>query len=141
MAMKQLTFSAFKRYGKTTRRGAFLSEMERVARWADMCALIEPFYPKPATGVRRWDWSGCRAFISCRNGSIFAIRRRGRALYHSATMRDFARIDLGREPAPDESTIFRLRHLLEAHDLGRRLFEGVHRHLEASGLKAGDCLL
>ena len=57
------------------------------------------------------------------------------ALYDLATMRDFAGIDLGREPAPDESTICRFRHLLEAHDLGRRLFEEVHRHLEANGLK------
>ncbi len=50
--MKQLTFSStgFERYGKTTRRAAFLSEMERVAPWADMCALIEPFYPKPGNG-------------------------------------------------------------------------------------------
>ena len=57
------------------------------------------------------------------------------ALYDSATMRDFAGIDLGREPAPDETTICRFRHLLETHDLGRRLFEEVHRHLEANGLK------
>ena len=57
------------------------------------------------------------------------------ALYDSATMRDFAGIDLGREPAPDETTMCRFRHLLETHDLGRRLFEEVHRHLEANGLK------
>jgi IS5 family transposase len=57
------------------------------------------------------------------------------ALYDSAVMRDFAGIDLGREAAPDETTICRFRHLLEAHDLGRRLFEEAHRHLEANGLK------
>jgi IS5 family transposase len=50
-------------------------------------------------------------------------------------MRDFARMDLGCEPAPDETTICRFRHLLETHDLGRHLFEEVHRHLEANGLK------
>jgi transposase, IS5 family len=40
--MQQLTFSAtgFERYGKTTRRAAFLPEMERVVPWAQMCALI-----------------------------------------------------------------------------------------------------
>ena len=51
------------------------------------------------------------------------------ALYDSVMMRDFVRIDLGREPAPDETTICRFRRLLEAHDLGRRLFEEVHRAL------------
>ena len=50
--MKQLTFSAkgFDRYSKTTRRAAFLAEMEEVVPWADICALIEPFYPKPGNG-------------------------------------------------------------------------------------------
>ena len=135
--MKQLTLSSmgFERYGKTTRRAAFLSEMERVAPWADMCALIAPFYPKPGNGrppvglermlriyfLQQW-------FNLCDPGVE-------EALYNSATMRDFARIDLGREPAPDETTICRFRHLLEAHDLGRRLFEEIHRHLEANGLK------
>jgi IS5 family transposase len=35
-------------------------------------------------------------------------------------MRRFAGIDLGREPVPDETTVCRFRHLLEAHDLGQR---------------------
>jgi hypothetical protein len=36
--MKQLTFSSagFERYGGTRQRGSFLSEIERVAPWADM---------------------------------------------------------------------------------------------------------
>jgi Transposase domain (DUF772) len=50
--MKQLTFSAtgFEGCGKTTRRAAFLAEMERVVPWTQLCALIEPFYPKPGNG-------------------------------------------------------------------------------------------
>src|ERR1700736_6462113 len=42
---------------------------------------------------------------------------------------------LGREPVPDETTVFRFRHLLEAHDLGQQLFDEVQRHLAAKGLK------
>ena len=34
-----------------------------------------------------------------------------------------------------ETTVCHFRHLLEANDLGRRLFVEVHRHLEANGLK------
>jgi IS5 family transposase len=45
------------------------------------------------------------------------------ALSDSLTMRDFVGIDLGREPEPDETTVCRFRHLLEAHDLGRQLFD------------------
>ena len=50
--MKQLTLAAvgFERYAKTTRRAAFLAEMERVVPWSALCVLIEPFYPKPGNG-------------------------------------------------------------------------------------------
>ena len=56
-------------------------------------------------------------------------------LYDSAAMRGFVGIDLGHEPVPDETTVCRFRHLLEAHDLGRQLFAEVQRHLAAKGLK------
>ncbi len=50
--MRQATLASvsFERYGKTTRRGAFLAEMERVVPWQQLCALIEPVYPKPGRG-------------------------------------------------------------------------------------------
>ena len=50
--MKQLTLATvgFERYAKVTRRAAFLAEMERVVPWSALCALIEPFYPKPGNG-------------------------------------------------------------------------------------------
>jgi len=35
---------------RTTRRAAFLAEMERVVPWQALCGLIEPFYPNPANG-------------------------------------------------------------------------------------------
>jgi transposase, IS5 family len=50
-------------------------------------------------------------------------------------MRSFVGLDLGREPVPDETTILNFRHLLEAHALGRSVFEEVHRHLERQGIK------
>jgi IS5 family transposase len=57
------------------------------------------------------------------------------ALYDSQAMRRFVGIDLGCEPVPDETTVCRFRHLLEEHDLGRRLFDEVQVHLAAKGLK------
>ena len=135
--MKQLTFSAtgFERYGKTTRRAAFLSEMERVVPWADMCGLIAPFYPKPGNGRPPYGLERMLRIYFLQQWFNLSDPGVEEALYNSAVMRDFAGIDLGREAAPDETTICRFRHLLEAHDLGRRLFEEAHRHLEANGLK------
>jgi len=109
--------------------------MNDVVPWADLCALIEPVYPKagdgrPPVGLERM----LRVYFLQQwfNLSDPAVEE---ALYDSLAMRQFAGIDLGREPVPDETTICRFRHLLELHDLGRALFEEVHRHLEANGMK------
>lgn len=135
--MKQMTLAAggFERFGKLTRRAAFLSEMDRVVPWAELCALIEPVYPKagngrPPIGLERM----LRIYFLQHwfNLSDPAVEE---ALYDSAAMRSFVGIDLGRERAPDETTVCKFRHLLEEHELGRSLFEQVHRHLEAHGLK------
>jgi IS5 family transposase len=57
------------------------------------------------------------------------------ALYDSRALRAFVGIDLGREPAPDETTVCKFRHLLEVHDLGQCLFAVVGEHLQAQGLR------
>lgn len=57
------------------------------------------------------------------------------ALYDSRAMRQFVGIDLGREPVPDETTICKFRHLLEAHQLGEQLFARIHAYLATQGLK------
>jgi transposase, IS5 family len=135
--MKQLTLATtgFERYGKTTRRAAFLAEMERVVPWSALCELIEPVYPKPGNGrppigVERM----LRIYFLQQwfNLSDPAVEE---ALYDSHAMRGFVGIDLGREPVPDETTVCRFRHLLERHDLGQRLFTEVQRYLAANGLK------
>src|ERR1700679_816310 len=52
-------------------------------------------------------------------------------------MRNFAGIDLGREAAPDETTICKFRHLLEAHDIGEAILAAINKHLEAHGITIG----
>ena len=135
MRQATLATAGFERYAKTTRRAAFLDEMERVVPWPALCRRIAPFYPKPGTGrppigVERM----LRIYLL---QQWFNLSDPGveEALYNSPAMRRFVGIDLGREPVPDETTMCRFRHLLEAHDLGRRLFEEVQRHLAENGLK------
>ncbi len=135
--MKQMTFSAmgFERYSKTTRRAAFLAEMGQVVPWADLCAPIEPVYPRQGKGRRPVGLERMLRIYFLQQWFNLSDPGVEEALYDSLTMRGFAGIDLGHEPVPDETTVCRFRHLLEANDLGRRLFEEVHRHLEANGLK------
>lgn len=135
--MKQMTLAAtgFERYGKTTRRAVFLAEMERVVPWPALCALIEPVYPKPGKGRPPVGVERMLRIHFLQHWFNLSDPAVEEALYDSAAMRGFVGIDLGREPVPDETTVCRFRHLLERHDLGGRLFEEVHRHLEANGLK------
>jgi IS5 family transposase len=59
------------------------------------------------------------------------------ALYDMLSMRAFARVDLGEAGVPDETTICKFRHLLEKHDLGKKLFAEVNRYLADCGITIG----
>src|ERR1700757_422315 len=56
------------------------------------------------------------------------------AIYDSESMRRFARVELGDEVVPDETTILRFRHLLEQHGLTQAIFDAVTGLLEARRL-------
>ena len=109
--------------------------MERVVPWSALCALIEPFYPKPGNGRPPVEVERMLRIYFLQQWFNLSDPAVEEALYDSAAMRRFVGIDLGREPVPDETTVCRFRHLLEGHDLGRRMIEEVQQHLKAKGLK------
>lgn len=135
--MQQQTFAdvPLEQYRKPTRRDRFLDEMNRVVPWADLVATIEPVYPKaegpgrPPVGIERMLRLHC--LQQWFNLSDPAVEE---ALYDSRAMRQFVGIDLGGEPVPDETTICKFRHLLEAHQLGEQLFARISTYLAAQGL-------
>lgn len=127
--------NGFERYTKKTRRQVFLEEMEQVVPWRELCALIEPHYPKPGNGrppvgVERM----LRIYFLQQwfNLSDPAVEE---ALYDSVVMRQFVGIDLGREPVPDETTVCKFRHLLEQHQLGEKILGTINLHLQARGVR------
>lgn len=63
------------------------------------------------------------------------VSRRDTFLAKMERVVPWGELDLGREPAPDETTVCEFRHLLEAHHLGDRLFTAVGEHLARQGLK------
>jgi IS5 family transposase len=140
MANKQMTLAdnGFERYGKKTRRAQFLEEMNQVIPWRRVCSIVERYYPaeggvgRPPIGVERM----LRMYFLQHwfNLSDPAVEE---ALYESNSMRAFVGIDLGRERAPDETTVCKFRHLLERHRLGERIFKAINAHLSRSGMKVG----
>ena len=128
--------SAFQTHRKTTRRDVFLAEMDKVVPWGALCAVIEPFYPKArAEGGRRP--VGLERMLRIhflQQWYALSDPAVEEALYDSASMRRFVDIDLGCEPAPDETTVCKFRHLLEKHGLAEQLFKAVNQHLHDHGM-------
>lgn len=137
--MKQQTLAmaadqGFEQHRKPTRRDQFLDTMNRIVPWSELCAVIEPYYPKrgngrPPIGLERMlrihflqHWFNLADF-TCEE-----------ALYDSASLRRFAGIDLGCETAPDATTLLKFRHLLEQHHLNEKLFAEVGRVLQGNGM-------
>jgi IS5 family transposase len=109
--------------------------MERVVPWPALCTLIEPYYPKPGNGRPPIGVERTLRLYFLQHWFDLSDPAVEDAVYDSQAMRRFVGIDLGQQPMPDETTVCYFRHLLEAHDLGRRLFAEVQRHLAANGLQ------
>ena len=127
--------TGFERYTKKTRRAMFLEEMEQVVPWGKLCALIEPHYPKPGNGRRPKELEKMLRIYFVQQWFNLADPAVEEALYDSATLRQFVGIDLGAEPVPDETTVCKFRHLLEANHLGEEILGTVNLHLQAKGVR------
>jgi transposase, IS5 family len=134
---EQRTFAgiAWSTKGKVTRRERFLAEMNAVIPWERLIALIEPHYP--AGGGRGRQPLGLEKMLR-----IYFLQQwfdlsdpaAEDAIYDSESMRRFAKVELGEDRVPDESTILRFRHLLEEHDLTEAMFVDIRALLEEKGL-------
>lgn len=127
--------NGFNRHGKTTKRAAFLARMEELVPWAEFCILIEPHYPKVGNGRPPKGLERMLRMYFIANWFNLADEACEDALYDIIALREFCRIDLGREPVPDATTLLGFRHLLEEHKLGAAMFAKVGELLLSSGLK------
>jgi IS5 family transposase len=116
--------------GKVTRRERFLAEMDAVIPWSRLIALIEPHYPKAGQGRQPLGLAKMLRIYFLQQWFNLSDPQAEDALYDSESMRRFARVELGEEVVPDESTILRFRHLLEQHGLTLAIFEEVQNLLE-----------
>ena len=142
--MKQTAFSSngFELVTKRTRKREFLDEMNLVVPWTELTGLIQPFAPLSKT---------------CRPPSPIATMLRihfmqqwfglsdsamEEALHDMALFREFAQLDAGATRLPDESTILRFRHFLEANNLATQALSTVNAKLIERGflLKAGTAI-
>src|SRR5437868_14279455 len=114
--MKQRTLAmmtGFEQYTRKTRRAIFLEEMEQVVPWRELCALVAPHYPQPGTGRPPVGVECMLRIYFLKQWFDLSVPGVEEARYVSAVMRQVVGIDLGCEPAPDETTACKFRHLPE----------------------------
>lgn len=142
--MKQMTLAAasdeqaaFERYRRPTRRDEFLAAMDGIVPWAELCAVIEPHYPKAGNGRPPIGLERMLRMHFVQHWFNLADQACEEALLDSTALRRFVGIDLGRERVPDGTTLLKFRRLLEDKKLGQALFAKVGEVMQARGLKVG----
>nr|WVL54675.1 IS5 family transposase [Xanthomonas nasturtii] len=131
----QLSFGDAEYNGKRkqTRREVFLAEMDQVVPWKDLLALIEPHYPKSGQpGRQPYRLETMLRIHFLQQWYALSDPSAEEALYDTVSMRRFAKIG-GLDEVPDETTIVNFRHLLEQHDVARKLFNRINAHLSRKG--------
>ena len=135
--MKQQTLTdGFEKYRKQTRKDKFLEDMETIIPWQDLVEVIQPFYPNPkGAGRRPIGVARMLRIYFLQHWFNLSDPAAEEAIYDSRAMRTFIGIDLGQEPAPDETTICKFRHLMEKHHLGDQIFHQVNKYLQENGMQ------
>ena len=127
--------ASFEKYGRKSKRELFLDQMNQVVPWSELLALVEPHYPKAGNGRQPVGVAIMLRTYFLQQWFKLSDPGMEEAFYESAVLRRFAGVDLGVAAAPDETTILRFRHLLEAHDLGGEMLDTVNLYLETKGIR------
>ena len=134
--MMTLTFAslAYENKKRQTRREMFLEEMDRVIPWKELLQVIKGYYPKAGNGRQPMPLERMLRIYFMQQWYGLSDPAMEDALYDSESMRRFAGIDIAADVIPDETTILHFRHLLEKHNLTRKIFEKTKQYLSEKGL-------
>ncbi len=128
MMKEQISFTEIE-YGQrriTTKREAFLKEMDALIPWQECAALVEPIYPKGGKGRKP---IGVETMLRMYYLQIwFGLSAKGteEAIYDSYAMKQFMSIRFSEEQAPDATTLLRFKKLLADHGLTEQITAIVH---------------
>jgi IS5 family transposase len=134
--MNSLSFAslAYDSKKKKTRREKFLQEMNEVIPWKDLLEIIERYYPKAGNGRQPMPLERMLRIYFMQQWYGLSDPAMEDALYDIESMRRFAGVDIAVDVVPDETTILNFRHLLEKHELTKKIFEKTQRYLTERGL-------
>jgi IS5 family transposase len=125
---------AYENKKKKTRREKFLEEMDKVIPWEELLQDIKKYYPKAGNGRQPMPLARMLRIYFMQQWYGLSDPAMEDALYDIESLRRFADIDIEVDVIPDETTILHFRHLLEKHELTRKIFEKTQRYLSDKGL-------
>lgn len=134
--MKQLSLAEtgfLPKRGKVTRKAEFLAEMNTAVP-SRLEGLIEPVYPKAGRGRRPTPLSVLLRIHFMQHWFGYSDPVMEETLHDIPLLRQFAGLDAFEDTIPDETTILKFRHLLEANALAVALFAEVNAVLSEKGL-------
>jgi IS5 family transposase len=116
--------------------------MARVVPWQKFISLIEPHYSKGKIGHPPFPIATMLRIRFMQQWFSLSDPAMEEEFQDIPLYREFAQLGNGMARLPDESTILRFRHLLEAHELAAQMFAAVNDILQANGLtlKAGSAI-
>lgn len=135
--MKQRTFAqlSYESKKRQTRREKFLSEMDQVVPWEALLSVLRPHYPSSGRrGRQPINLETKLRIYFMQQWYSLSDPMMEDALYEIESMRRFAGLELIDDALPDESTILRFRHFLQAHNLTAQLMNTINEMLESRGV-------
>ena len=131
--MKQLGLG-LKLSTKKTRKRTFLDEMNRVVPWAALVQMVEPHAPRAKTGRPPFAVETMLRIHYLQQWFGLSDPAMEEALHDVPLYCEFAKLEGTTRGLPDETTILRLRHLLERCDRAADMLRLVNDLLGAKGL-------
>jgi transposase, IS5 family len=125
---------AYENKKKKTRREKFLEEMNKVVPWDELQEDIKKYYPKAGNGRQPMPLARMLRIYFMQQWYGLSDPAMEDALYDIESLRRFADIDIEIDVIPDETTILHFRHLLEKHELTKKIFEKTQKYLTEKGL-------
>ena len=134
--MKQMSLATtgFELVTKRTRKREFLDEMNLVIPWSELLSLIAPHAPAGKTGRPPFATEVMLRIHLLQQFFGHSDPAMEEALHDIPLYQEFAHLDAGMTRLPDETTILRFRHMLEAHGLGQQILATVNTKLIDRGL-------
>lgn len=119
---------------KCTRKREFLDEMNLVIPWSDFLSLIAPHAPAGKTGRPPFATEVMLRIHLLQQFFGHSDPAMEEALHDIPLYQEFAHLNAGMSRLPEETTILRFRHMLEAHGLGQQILATVNAKLIDRGL-------